>query len=121
MSAHGNASLDAVTIQQTSTTGMAYANAATITPLLDNGSFAGGNAVMQTAALGFRQCTIGFSVDDAADIVVFDGDRDSKDVVTYVDPDGTVFSVVLFDFTRTMAGNGLWDCSAVLVEAPAGS
>jgi hypothetical protein len=120
VSAHGNATLDGVTLMVTSSSGMAYANVGVITPLLDDGTFAGGNAVMQTAALPFRQETIGFATADIADVVALDADRDAKDTVSWTDPDGTVYSVVVFEFTRSRSGNSLWECTAVLVEAPAG-
>lgn len=118
MSTVGNATLDGVTIMQTSTSGFDRPGRLVITPLLDNGTFGPDNAVVQSSALGLSEARIEFTTDVDSDVATLRASKDALDEVTYVDEASTSWSVLIAELTTTRSGARLWDCSARLIVVP---
>ena len=111
--------LHGITILQTSTDLLAYPQNAQMIAILSNGSQDTGNAVMQGTSLGWKQASITFYLDILADLLTIQDAAQTHEEIIYVDHLGTVHSVRILTLSATAQGNGLWECTAVLVETEA--
>ena len=113
------ATLDAIGLYQTSTTGFNYPQNATVVPVLPDGTAAGNFAVLQSpAANGFRQASIAFRLDSSSDVDDIRTLYETKELVTYVGSESDSHHVRVLEFSPQWQGNELWDCTATLVEMP---
>ena len=118
MTTVGNATLLGVPIMQTSTSGFARPSRVVQTPLLDDGTDADDQVVLQSSAKGIREAQIAFVTDDDDDVADLRDMKDSLVSGTYVDEAGTSWTVILAELTTTRSGHDLWDCTARLLVPP---
>lgn len=110
--------LDGIDLLGTIWSGFAYPQNAQIVTLLSDGVTPGGNAVMQSSALTFRQATISFKLEADADVAALRAIAATHEEVTFVDYSGASAQVRVLELSASMAGHELWDCAASLVEVP---
>lgn len=109
--------LGTVALMQGSRSGFDYPQVAQVTPLIGDGVTPGGNAIIQGGALGFRQATIPFVLDDPDDVDTIRGYYEALSTQTYTDHDGvTTYSVVVLVFSAQERVGDIWDCQVTLVE-----
>jgi hypothetical protein len=96
-------------------TGLDYPNTAQVVPVLTDGT-AQPAGVLQSSAPGPRTGTLRCSL-ETADMLAVRGYYESREAVTLTEWDGTTASVRVLDFTRSPIFAGVWDVTAVLVEA----
>lgn len=111
----GNATLAGVTLLQTSTSGFDRPARLVITPLLDDGTDAADNVVLQSSSLGIREAQIGFSLDDDSDVAALRTAKDALTAETYADEAGNSWLVLIAELTTVRSGGDLWACTARLI------
>lgn len=105
-------------LMQASFTGFQYPGRALVVPLLAADPSVGGNAVMQSGALGFRQAVVSWLADGTADKDTALGYHHALSAQDYVDHDGTSYTVRVIEFSAQLRVGDFWDCTATLLEVP---
>lgn len=112
------ATIDDVTFVTTAYARFAYPSSGQIVALLSDGTPGGGNAVLQQSALTVRTATIAGILESSDEVDVIRDLSESKDEVLFVDEFGDSYTVIVWEFSSSARGAGLWELQVTLVESP---
>jgi hypothetical protein len=73
------------------------------------------NEVIQQGSTPYRQATIAFTC-ETADAETIRGYYEDATEVTFANYEDESSTVLVFDFARSIVVNGLWSCTATLIE-----
>lgn len=109
--------LGAMTLMQTAYSGFDHPARAQVVSLLAADPATSGNAVLQSAALGFRQATVSW-VAPLSEVETARGYHEALSSQAYTDHDGTSYTVRVIAFSAAVRVGNLWDVTATLLEMP---
>lgn len=98
--------------------GFDYPGRALIVPLLAPSTSAGGNAVLQSGALGFREAKITWLAVGETEVATARGYYEDLSEQTFTDFSGVDHAVRLTEFSAQARAGDFWDVSATMVERP---